>query len=140
MRNAKSITKTARKWLKAQLGQLMTQVKGSRFEARTHLVSRLEGVQKFVTRDLMARLRPSRRRVVGDERAMRRAAEQELGGMSSAEAAEKFARGEIKGGTHGGKAVHFEGVEHERPSIYEPTARIERHPHGETHMAERRSG
>jgi hypothetical protein len=140
MELTKKIAKTTRRWLKTTVKGLMARVKDSRFEERTHLVSRLEGLRRLVSRDLMARLRPSRRRVVGDERAMRRAAEHEHGGMSTAEAAEKFAKGEIKGGTHGGKAIHFEGAEHERPSLYEPSPRIERHKHGDNRMSERRSG
>jgi hypothetical protein len=75
----------------------------------------------------------------GDERTARRIGEAEHGGLSSAESAARFERGENPGGTHR-KAVHREGPEHPRPAQEEPQGRKERVPGGERHLAATRRG
>jgi hypothetical protein len=75
-----------------------------------------------------------------DERTQRRMAEAEHGGVSSAESAARWARGENPGGTHG-KAVRREGPERARPGQEEPPDRKERMPLGHKYMpASRRGG
>jgi hypothetical protein len=139
METNKGVAKQTKAWLESGMTRIARRVRKSRFARRTGLATKLESLRKFFMNDVVGRLRRSHHRASGDERALRRAAERERGGMSTAEAAAAFARGEIKGGTHGGKAVHFDGPEHQRPNLDEPVARVERHPHGENHMAERRS-
>ncbi len=139
MQTMKSVVRKSKERFEARLARLVRRVRNSRAAQRIGLTSQLERWQNFFMREVVARVRRSRRHIVGDERALRRAAERENGGISSAEAAAAFARGEIKGGTHGGKAVHFDGPEHQRPTLDEPAARVARHPRGNGHMAERRS-
>jgi hypothetical protein len=129
----------SKKWLESRWTRIARRTRNSRIARKYGLASKLDRLRRFVMRELVARFRRSRRRLVGDERAFRRTAERERGGISSAEAAAAFARGEIKGGTHGGKAVHFDGPEHQRPNLDEPMPRVARRPRGNGHMAERRS-
>jgi hypothetical protein len=74
-----------------------------------------------------------------DERTARRIAEAEHGGLSSAESAARWERGDNPGGTHH-RSVRREGPEHLRPSQDEPQDRKEREPGGERHMAATRRG
>jgi hypothetical protein len=83
--------------------------------------------------------RVARPPVGGDERTARRLAEAEHGGLSSAESAARWERGENPGGTHH-KAVRHDGPEHPRPSQEEPQERKERVPHGENHLPVTRRG
>jgi hypothetical protein len=140
MVSMKGVAKDAEKWLETRVARMVRRIKRSRFLRRTGLATKLEGLPRLLRNRVLARVRPPRRRTVGDERALRRAAERQRGGMSSFEAAQAFANGELKGGTHGGKAVHFDGPEHQRPTLDEPGPRVARHPGGDGHMAERRSG
>jgi hypothetical protein len=77
--------------------------------------------------------------VHADERTLRRMAEAERGGISSAESAARWQRGDNPGGMHH-KSVRREGPEHLRPSQDEPQDRKEREPRGEKHMAATRRG
>jgi predicted lipid-binding transport protein (Tim44 family) len=74
-----------------------------------------------------------------DERSIRRMAEAEHGGTSSAESAARYERGENAGGTHQ-KAVQHEGPVHQRPEFEEPQERKERVPGGERHIPISRKG
>jgi hypothetical protein len=75
-----------------------------------------------------------------DERSMRRAAERDAGGMSSARSVGRYAGRPDLAGTHRGKRVLREGPEHQRPELDEPQAREERTLSGEDHIPEKRSG
>jgi len=80
-----------------------------------------------------------------DERSIRRMAEAEHGGMSSAEGTERWLRGANPGGLHH-KAVRrpedeaFMMPERERPAWEEPQGRKERVPGGERHIPATRRG
>jgi hypothetical protein len=75
-----------------------------------------------------------------DERTIRRIAEAQHGGVSTAESAARFARGENPGGTHHKAVRREEGPEHPRPSLEEPQERKERVPGGERHIPVTRRG
>ena len=128
--------------LRNRLEMLAERVKRVPFVQRSGLVPHVEGLARLfqarVLGPLQARLRRTPK--VGDEHAMRRAAEQANGGLSTAESKARYDNGENKGGTHGGKAVHFEGPEHQRPELDEPQAREPRMPHQANHLGERRAG
>jgi hypothetical protein len=74
-----------------------------------------------------------------DERAIRRTAEAERGGMSSKDSEARYARGENVGGTHR-KAVRHEGPPRPRPADDEPQSRSARVPRGQDHLPESRRG
>lgn len=108
-------------------------------EAFGRLLQRLGGGRRAA----LGPRRPSERRapVVADERTMRRIAEAQAGGISSAEAAGRWRRGENPGGIHH-KAVRR--VEDEadlaRSDLDEPKARKERVPGGGRHLPTGRRG
>jgi hypothetical protein len=82
---------------------------------------------------------------VADERTMRRIAEAQNGGMSSAEGTERWLRGENPGGLHHKAQRRPEDEpdmmpERERPEQEEPQGRKERMPGGERHLPENRRG
>jgi hypothetical protein len=74
-----------------------------------------------------------------DERTWRRIAEAEHGGISSAESAARWERGENRGGTHR-RSVRHEGPSHPRPEQDEPQGRKERELLGVKRMAVSRRG
>jgi hypothetical protein len=74
-----------------------------------------------------------------DERTSRRIAEAEHGGISSAESAARWERGENRGGTHH-RSVRHEGPEHPRPEHEEPQERKQRELLGVKRMAVSRRG
>jgi hypothetical protein len=74
-----------------------------------------------------------------DERTSRRIAEAEHGGISSAESAARWERGENRGGTHH-RSVRHEGPSHPRPEQEEPQGRKERELLGVKRMAVSRRG
>jgi hypothetical protein len=111
------------------------------------LVARLEDLGLWLLR--ITRLQRRARREAGrlrapprhaDERAARRIAEAQRGGLSSAESAARYARGENPGGMHHKAARRDEGPERLRPAQEEPQERKERVPGGERHMAAVRRG
>lgn len=75
-----------------------------------------------------------------DERTIRRVAEMQDGGMSSAESAARYASGDNPGGTHRKAAHRGEGRWHQRPTDEEPEGHKERVPGGDRHMPETRRG
>lgn len=75
-----------------------------------------------------------------DERTMRRVAEAQNGGISSAESDARFARGENPGGMHHKAVRRDEGEVHPRPEREEPQGREERVPGGQRRLAETRRG
>jgi hypothetical protein len=82
---------------------------------------------------------------VADERTMRRIAEAQHGGISSAEGTERWLRGENPGGLHHKAPRRPEDEpdmmpERERPEQEEPQGRKERIPGGERHLPETRRG
>lgn len=93
------------------------------------------------------RLAPtSRSPAKADERTIRRIAEAQNGGISSAEGTERWLRGDNPGGLHH-KAVRQPEAdeadmmpERERPEQDEPQGRKERVPGGERHLPETRRG
>ena len=82
---------------------------------------------------------PARQQDHADERTARRMAEDEHGGISSAESAARWERGDNPGGLHH-KAVRREGPEHQRPDQEEPQERRERVPGGEPSLPATRRG
>jgi hypothetical protein len=112
--------------------------------AMTWAVHRLEDLAVTLVRQLTHR-RPAPPPAVrppehADERTARRLAEQEHGGVSSAQSVARWEKGDNPGGTHR-KAVRHEGPERPRPSQEEPQERKERVPGGEKHLpANRRRG
>jgi len=75
-----------------------------------------------------------------DERAARRAAEAEHGGLSTEESDARYERGENPGGLHHKAVRREEGPEHPRPEQEEPQERKERVPGGERHLGAVRRG
>ena len=111
-------------------------------QALAWLVHRMEDVAVAILRMAGRRRRPparSPRPARADERTVRHLAEEERGGLSSAESAARWVSGDNPGGLHH-KAVHHEGPEHQRPSQDEPQDPKERVPRGEYHMATNRRG
>ena len=130
------IAKATRSWLHDRLARVLQRVRRVRFVRRSRILGRLERLGRALSRNVLERARRPRRA----ERSIRRQAEKQRGGLSTAESAARYSRGENRGGTHGGRAVHFDGPEHERPRDVEPQARDERVPGGHAHMSEHRGG
>jgi hypothetical protein len=141
MARGDKLMETAKKtltWAKERVDRLVRRIAGARWIRRSRMLRGLWSPRDRVRPEIA----PPQRRPPehADERTMRRKAERDAGGTSSAESAARYARGDDSGGTHGGKAVPREGPEHQRPELEEPQAREERIPGGEDHIPEKRSG
>ncbi|WP_437855933.1 hypothetical protein [Sorangium sp. So ce363] len=125
-------------WAKERVDRIVRRLAGLRWIRRSRVLRGVRSLRDRVRREIA----PPQRRPPehADERTMRRTAERDAGGTSSAESAARYAGGVHVGGTHGGKAVPREGPEHQRPELEEPQARIERTSGGEDHIPEKRSG
>jgi hypothetical protein len=125
-------------WAKERVDRIVRRIADTRWIQRSRILRGLRSLRGRVRPEVA----PPQRRPPehADERTMRRMAELEAGGTSSAESAARYARGANLAGTHGGKAVPREGPEHQRPELEEPQAREERTPGGDDHIPEKRSG
>ncbi len=101
------------------------------------LAGRLKGLLRARRTALVWRRRPPSEHA--DERALRRVAEAQRGGLSSRESDARYQRGENPGGLHH-KAVRREGPERPEHHPDEPKERKEKVPGGERHIPVMRRG